>query len=198
MDALRRLTELVAPPETELAPPSSAAWELVTAFLGTALPDSYVALVERYGNGSFDIRNERYHVYLELWGPREVFMLAPASLQVALAFRGADDPTSAFGFVDPQPPPPLTRLDLRRVADWPFWPEPHGAIPIGGADGNELHLLRHPDGRWRLGWAVHEVGVTETDVTVAEWTVGWLVGDHGLTGEPEEPRPSDVAASFAT
>lgn len=198
MDAIQRLAELVSPPEAdELAPPSSSAWELVTAFLGTTLPDPYVALVDRFGAGSFDIGNERYLVYLDLWGPREVFARAPGSLQVNVAFRDADDRSSSFGFVDPQPRPPLTRVDLRHMADWPFWPEPNGAIPVGGADGDELHLLRHPDGRWRLGWAVHEWGIVEADTTVAEWIVGWLTGDHSLTGEGEEDRPGDVEVTFA-
>lgn len=193
MDAIERLVELVAPPEPAEA---SLAWELATALFGTAFPDPYVHLADRFGPGSFVVRDDRYSTYLDLWGPRELVVQAPSSVQINTAFRDADNRTSSFGFVDPDPAPPLTRIDLRHMADWPFWPEADGAIPIGGADGNELHLLRHPGGRWRLGWSVHEWGVTESDASVADWILGWLTGEHGLTGEAEEPRPAGVQVSF--
>jgi hypothetical protein len=174
----------VPPPVPRVKDPSSA-WELAETFFGFPFPDEYVQLLRRYGNGELFARTEGGDLeYVRLWDPRKIFYEGPSTLGNDRHFRDEfGEPFSARP--DPWPSPPITRINTNINADWPFWPEPAGTVPIGDSEGCELHLLRHLDPpRVTVGWVLHEWGVVETSVGPAEWLCGWLDGDHSLDGDP--------------
>ena len=197
MDWLDRLAELV-PPADEVDDVSGAC-ELAETFLGFGLPDEYVELSRRYGSGEFALVADDFFMFIRLLAVHEMFVEGPAWLGRDRFFRDAGGGERyRYAPADPEPRRPVTRLDTGLCADWPFWPEPSGAVPVADTNGSQMYLLQHlQPGRWRVGWALRDDGVVEADVGIAEWVHGWLTGRHPLDGVPvDDPRPVEAEVVF--
>jgi hypothetical protein len=190
---LDRLAELLPPAGDDEG--VASAQELVETFLGFGLPDEYIEMSRRYGSCEIGLAGTDYYMYVKFIGVRELFLEGPSLASNDRSFRDEYGERFPYAPVPPAPTHPVTRLDTGLAADWPFWPERGGALPVGDSDGSHLYLLQHlHPGRWTVGWALHEWGV-ETAVGLADWLHGWLTGRHTLDGEPSgdlPPEPLEV------
>lgn len=196
MDPLDRLAELV-PPAYQVDDLSGAC-ELVETFLGFGLPDEYVELSRRYGSGEFALVADDSFLFIRLLAVHEMFVEGPAWLGRDRFFRDTGGERFKYAPADPEPSLPVTRLDTGLSADWPFWPERSGALPVADTNGSQMYLLQHLEpGRWRVGWALRDGGVVESDVGIAEWVHGWLTDRHALDGVPVvDARPAAAEIVF--
>jgi hypothetical protein len=124
VDDVDRLAELVAPPPGQVP---THDWVNIERQLGTALPDDYKRLVDRYGPGSFD---GFLWVFQPMTGNRHLDLSQQIGQQLQVMRERASEPGLAHA----------------------IFPEPRGLLPWGNTDNGDVGFWRTENDRssWQI------------------------------------------------